>query len=57
MGHKIMKYRAEIIDGILQISRNRPSGTIISVKMPINILKSEGRISYGGRYTNQQQKI
>jgi len=57
MGLKIMKYRAEIIDGILQISRNRPSGTIISVKMPINILKSEGRISYGGRYTNQQQKI
>ena len=57
MGLKIMKYRAEIIDGILQISRNRPSGTVISVMMPINILKSEGRISYGGRYTNQQQKI
>lgn len=54
MGLKIMKYRAEIIDGILQISRNKPSGTVISVKMPVNILKSEGRISYGGRYTNQQ---
>jgi len=57
MGLKIMKYRAEIIDGILQIVKNRPTGTVITVKMPINILKSEGRISYGGRYTNQQQKI
>lgn len=49
MGLKIMKYRAEIIDGVFSIQNNSPSGTIISVKIPINILKSEGRISYGGR--------
>ena len=54
MGLKIMKYRAEIIDGILLINKKKPSGTIITVKMPINILKSEGRISYGGRYSHQQ---
>jgi signal transduction histidine kinase len=49
MGLKIIKYRAEIIDGVFSIHDNIPSGTIISVKIPINILKSEGRISYGGR--------
>ena len=54
MGLKIMKYRAEIIDGILLINKKKPSGTVITVKMPINILKSEGRISYGGRYSHQQ---
>ncbi len=50
MGLKIMKYRAEIIDGAFSIHRNKPSGTTICVKIPINILKSEGRISYGGRF-------
>jgi PAS domain S-box-containing protein len=50
MGLKIMKYRAEIIDGVFSIQKNRPEGTVISVKIPINILKSEGRISYGGRF-------
>jgi PAS domain S-box-containing protein len=50
MGLKIMKYRAEIIDGVFSIRSNNPSGTAISVKIPINILKSEGRISYGGRF-------
>jgi signal transduction histidine kinase len=50
MGLKIMKYRAEIIDGVFSIQKNRPAGTVISVKIPINILKSEGRISYGGRF-------
>ena len=49
MGLKIMKYRAEIIDGVFSIQDNIPSGTIISIKIPINILKSEGRITYGGR--------
>jgi len=50
MGLKIMKYRAEIIDGVFSMQKNKPSGTAISVKIPINILKSEGRISYGGRF-------
>ena len=50
MGLKIMKYRAEIIDGVFSIRKNKPSGTTINVKIPINILKSEGRISYGGRF-------
>jgi PAS domain S-box-containing protein len=50
MGLKIMKYRAEIIDGVFSVQKNKPSGTAISVKIPINILKSEGRISYGGRF-------
>jgi len=50
MGLKIMKYRAEIIDGVFTINKNKPSGTAIIVKIPINILKSEGRISYGGRF-------
>jgi len=49
MGLKIMKYRAEIIDGVFSIQDNIPSGTIINIKIPINILKSEGRITYGGR--------
>ena len=49
MGLKIMKYRTDIIDGVFSIRKNRPSGTTISVKIPTNILKSEGRISYGGR--------
>jgi len=50
MGLKIMKYRAEIIDGVFSIRNNNASGTEIIVKIPINILKSEGRISYGGRF-------
>ena len=50
MGLKIMKYRSEIIGGVFSIQKNIPSGTAISVKIPINILKSEGRISYGGRF-------
>lgn len=50
MGLKIMKYRAEIIDGVFSIHKVRPTGTAITVKIPINILKSEGRISYGGRF-------
>ncbi len=50
MGLKIMKYRSEIIDGVFSIRKNRPKGTTINVKIPINILKSEGRISYGGRF-------
>ncbi len=54
MGLKIMKYRAEIIDGVFSIRNNRPSGTSINVKIPINILKSEGRISYGGRFSKAQ---
>lgn len=54
MGLKIMKYRAEIIDGNLQIMSKRPSGTIISVKIPIEILKDEGRIYYGGSYSKKQ---
>ncbi len=54
MGLKIMKYRAEIIDGNLQIMNKRPSGTIISVKIPIEILKDEGRIYYGGSYSKKQ---
>ncbi len=49
MGLKIMKYRAEIIDGIFSIRKNRPTGTAIVVKIPTNILKTQGRISYGGR--------
>ena len=53
-GLKIMKYRAEIIDGNLQIMNKRPSGTIISVKIPIEILKDEGRIYYGGSYSKKQ---
>ena len=56
MGRKIMKYRAEIIDGIFSIQKNRPSGTIISVEIPISILKSEGRISYGGRFPTTKQE-
>jgi len=54
MGLKIMKYRAEIIDGVFSIRKNRLSGTSISVKIPTNILKSEGRISYGGRFPKTQ---
>lgn len=50
MGLKIMKYRSEIIDGVFSVQKNKPTGTVISVKIPINILKSEGRISYGGRF-------
>ena len=56
MGFKIMKYRAEIIDGVFSIQKNKPSGTIISVKIPISILKSEGRISYDGRFTKAEQE-
>jgi PAS domain S-box-containing protein len=51
MGLKIMKYRAEIIDGVFSIQKNKPSGTIISVNIPISILKSEGRISYDGKFS------
>ncbi len=54
MGLKIMKYRAEIIDGAFSVHKNKPTGTTISVKIPINILKSEGRISYGGRFPKTQ---
>ena len=56
MGLKIMKYRAEIIDGVFSIHKNKPSGTIISVMIPISILKSEGRISYDGRFTKTEQE-
>jgi len=56
MGLKIMKYRAEIIDGVFTIQKNKPAGTSINVKIPINILKSEGRISYGGRFPKAQQE-
>ena len=56
MGLKIMKYRAEIIDGVFSIHKNKPSGTIISVKIPISILKSEGRISYDGRFAKNKQE-
>ena len=54
MGLKIMKYRTEIIDGTFQVQKNRPTGTIITVKIPIEILKDEGRIFYGGRYAQKQ---
>lgn len=57
MGLKIMKYRTEIIDGTFMIQKNRPTGTVISVKIPIDILKDEGRIFYGGRYAQKQQEI
>ncbi len=57
MGLKIMKYRAEIIDASFTIKPNRPSGTVITVKMPLNILKGEGRINYGGRRSNREQEI
>jgi PAS domain S-box-containing protein len=56
MGLKIMKYRAEIIDGVFSMHKNKPSGTIISVNIPISILKSEGRISYGGKRTKTKQE-
>jgi len=56
MGLKIMKYRAEIIDGVFSIQKNKPSGTIISVKIPTSILKSEGRISYDGRFSKTKQE-
>jgi signal transduction histidine kinase len=56
MGLKIMKYRAEIIDGIFSIQKNKPSGTIISVEIPISILKSEGRLSYGGKFPTTKQE-
>jgi PAS domain S-box-containing protein len=56
MGLKIMKYRTEIIDGNFQVLKNRPTGTIITVKIPIDILKDEGRIFYGGRYAQKQQE-
>ncbi len=57
MGLKIMKYRAEIIDGAFQVHRNRPTGTVITVQIPIDILKDEGRIFYGGRYAQKQQEV
>ena len=57
MGLKIMKYRAEIIDGTFQVQNNRPTGTVITVKIPIDTLKDEGRIFYGGRYAKKQQEI
>jgi len=56
MGLKIMKYRAEIIDGVFSMQKKKPSGTIISVMIPISILKSEGRISYDGRFTKTEQE-
>ena len=56
MGLKIMKYRTEIIDGVFSIQKKRPSGTIINVEIPISILKSEGRISYGGRFPAAKQE-
>jgi len=56
MGLKIMKYRAEIIDGTFMLTSNRPSGTIITVKTPVNITKGAGRINYGRRRINQQQQ-
>lgn len=54
MGLKIMKYRTEIIDASFMIKQNRPSGTIISVKIPLNILEGEGRIHYGRRRSNRK---
>ena len=58
MGLKIMKYRAEIIDGTFMLTSNRPSGTIITVRMPVTITKGGGRINYGRRRSiKQQQKI
>ncbi|MCL2156184.1 MAG: PAS domain S-box protein [Leptospirales bacterium] len=56
MGLEIMKYRAEIIAGVFSIRKNKPSGTIISVNIPISILKSEGRISYDGRLSKNRQE-
>ncbi len=57
MGLKIMKYRAEIIDGTFMLTSNRPSGTVITVKMPVNIIRGAGRINYGRRRIKQQQEI
>lgn len=57
MGLKIMQYRTEIIDGTFLIRPNRPSGTVITVKMPLNKPKGEGRINYGRGNTNWKQTI
>jgi PAS domain S-box-containing protein len=57
MGLKIMKYRTEIIDASFMIKPDRPSGTVITVKIPLNILKGEGRINYGRRRSNREQEI
>ena len=39
-----MKYRAEIIDGTIQIQNNKPSGTIITVKIPLERITDDGRV-------------
>ncbi len=46
MGLKIMKYRAGIIDGAFNIETGRPSGTSVTVKMPLSTLQSEGKVDY-----------
>ncbi len=53
MGLKIMKYRAEIIDGTFRIHNNTPSGTIVTVKIPLERIHNNGGIVYEGNYAKQ----
>jgi len=53
MGLKIMKYRAEIIDGTIQIQNNKPSGTIITVKIPLERITDDGRVIYERNHAKQ----
>ncbi len=53
MGLKIMKYRAEIIDGSFHINANTPSGTIITVKIPLERIYSDRSTMYEGNHAKQ----